>query len=249
MKLLSSILLVFVLSKGCSKEQNFSDVKIEYTASTRGFQKTITIEQNSFLVTHKRNSKPVLVKLTDEQWQKIGNLYSKIDLNTFNDLEGATKERTYDAKAHANMSISVKDKNYTTKGFDHTIPPVEIKEFVDYINEIAVNSEPINSILGNYLVETFMSNDVSTKEYYINFDKNNFSGFMGCNMYSGNYEVQNTKITLSGLISTKMYCENAMENENLWFKIAEKIASFKTESNSILLYDNDNKLVLKATKQ
>jgi len=249
MKLLSSILLVFILSKGCANEQDFSDVKIEYTASTRGFQKNIRIEKNSFSVVQKRNAKPVLVQLTDEQWQKIGNLYSKIDLNTFNDLEGATKERTYDAKAHANMTISVKDKNYETKGFDHTIPPVEIKEFVDYINEIAASIEVKNTILGNYKVELLSTIDVSTKEYFINFDNNKFSGFMGCNMYSGNYEIENTKITLSGMISTKKYCFDEMENENLWFKIAQEIKTYTTENNSVLLFDGDNKLVLKATKQ
>lgn len=249
MKSLFFILLVFILSKGCSQGQDFSDVKIVYGANTRGFHRTIAIEKNSFSVVHKRDAKPILVKLTDEQWKKIGNLYAKIDLNTFNELEGATKERAFDGKAHAEMTIKVKDKNYATKGFDHTIPPAKIKEFVDYINEIADNSVVQNPILGSYQVETLLSNDVQNKEYFISFDENKISGFMGCNMYSGNYTFENEKITLSGLISTKKYCENEMENENLWFKIAAEVNSFKTENNSILLFDNQNKLLLKATKQ
>jgi len=249
MKSLFSIFLVLVLSKGCSQEQDLSDVKIVYGANTRGFHRTIQIEKNSFSVVNKRDSKPVLIKLTDEQWKKIGNLYSKIDLKTYNDLEGATMERAFDGKAHADMTILVKDKTYTTKGFDHTIPPAKIKEFVDYINEIADNSINKNPILGSYSVEILVGNDVSKKEYFISFEENRVSGFMGCNMYSGTYKIEDETIAIMPLMSTKKYCMDEMENENLWFKKASEIATFEIDNKSILLYDSENNLVLKATKQ
>ena len=249
MKSLFSIFLVLVLSKGCSQEQDLSDVKIVYGANTRGFHRTIQIEKNSFSVVNKRDSKPVLIKLTDEQWKKIGNLYSKIDLKTYNDLEGATMERAFDGKAHADMTILVKDKTYTTKGFDHTIPPAKIKEFVDYINEIADNSINKNPILGSYSVEILVGNDVSKKEYFISFEENRVSGFMGCNMYSGTYKIEGETIAIMPLMSTKKYCMDEMENENLWFKKASEIATFEIDNKSILLYDSENNLVLKATKQ
>ncbi len=249
MKSLFSILLVLVLSKGCSQEQDLSDVKIVYGANTRGFHRTIQIEKNSFSIVFKRDAKPVVLELTDEQWEKIGNLYSKIDLKTFNDLEGATMERAYDGKAHADMTIIVKDKKYNTKGFDHTIPPAKIKEFVDYINEIADNSINKNPILGSYSVEILVGNDVSKKEYFISFEENRVSGFMGCNMYSGTYKIEGETIAIMPLMSTKKYCMDEMENENLWFKKASEIATFEIDNKSILLYDSENNLVIKATKQ
>jgi hypothetical protein len=52
-------------------------------------------------------------------------------------LEGATQERTYDGKAHANLTITKEDVVYTTKGFDHTIPPNKIKELVVTILKIS----------------------------------------------------------------------------------------------------------------
>jgi hypothetical protein len=40
-----------------------------------------------------------------------------------------------------------------------------------------------------------------------------------------------------------------MENETLWFKASTEVTSFKMENKTILLYDNENKLILKATKK
>ena len=249
MKSLFSIFLVFFLSKGCSQEQFISDVKISYGANSRGFHRTIQIENKTFSVINTRDGKPEVVELSDEQWNQLGKLYSKIDLKTFNDLEGPTMERAYDGKAHADMSIIVKDKTYTTKGFDHTIPPAKIKEFVDYINKLADDSVVKNPVLGSYSVEELLSNDVSKKEYFISFDAEKVSGFMGCNMYSGMYKLQNESISFGPMMSTRKYCENAMENETLWFKASTEVTSFKMENKTILLYNNENKLILKATKK
>ena len=249
MKALFSVFLVIFLSKGCAQEQELSDVKVVYGANTRGYHRMITIEKNTFSLVSQRDGKPSVIVLTDEQWKKIADLYGKIDLKTFNDLEGPTMERAYDGKPHADMSIIVKDKTYTTKGFDHTIPPVKIKEFVDYINKLADDAAVKNPVLGSYSVEELLSKDVSKKEYFISFDADKVSGFMGCNMYSGTYEFQEETISFGPLMATKKYCENEMENENLWLKSVSEITSFSIDGKSVLLFDNQGKLILKATKK
>ena len=94
-----------------------------------------------------------------------------------------------------------------------------------------------------------MSKDVSKKEYFISFDADKVSGFMGCNMYSGTYEFQEETISFGPLMATKKYCENEMENETSWFKVSSEVSTFKMENKTILLYDNENNLVLKATKK
>jgi len=249
MKALFSVFLVIFLSKGCAQEQELSDVKVVYGANTRGYHRMITIEKNTFSLVSQRDGKPSVIALTDEQWKKIADLYGKIDLKTFNELEGATMERAYDGKAHADMSILVKDKTYTTKGFDHTIPPVKIKEFVDYINKLADDSVVKNPVLGSYSVEELLSIDLSTKEYFISFDENKVSGFMGCNMYSGTYKLTNENIIISPLMATKKYCENEMKNEDVWFKSVSNVSRFEIENKTIFLLDSDNKVILKATKK
>lgn len=137
MKLLFTIFLSVFLTKGCSEYKDLEKVKMVYEANSRGFHKTITIENKTFFVTNSRNEKPHEVKLTDEEWKLIADLFNKVDLSTYNDLEGATQERTYDGKAHANLTITKEEVVYTTKGFDHTIPPNKIKELVVSILKIS----------------------------------------------------------------------------------------------------------------
>ena len=179
MKIMFTVFLSIFLSKGCAQEQELAEVKVVYGANTRGYHRTITIENNTFSLISKRDEKPSVISLTEQQWSKIGSLYSKIDLKTFNNLEGITMERAHDGKAHADMTIVVKDKTYTTKGFDHTIPPAKIKEFVDYINQLADDAVSNNPILGSYSVETLLSKDIRKKDYFISFDADKISGFMG----------------------------------------------------------------------
>ena len=249
MKIMLSIFLSIFLSKSCAQDQELSDIKVVYGASTRGYHKIITIEKNTFSLVSERDGQPKVINLTDEQWKRIADLYNKIDLKTFNDLEGETMERAYDGKPHADMSIVVKDKTYTTKGFDHTIPPAKIKEFVDYINKLADDSVAKNPVLGSYVVEELVNKNVSEKDYFISFDKEKVSGFMGCNMFSGSYITNLENITFSALVSTRKHCENEMENENLWLKSVSEITSFSIDGKSVLLFDNKGKLILKATKK
>ncbi|MFD2908503.1 META domain-containing protein [Flavobacterium ardleyense] len=244
-----TIFLAVFLSNGCAQEQDLKDVKITYGANSRGYNRVIEIENGKFTVVSNRDENPAAVTLSEEQWNKIADLYAKIDLKTFNDLEGATMERAHDGKAHADMTITVKDKKYTTKGFDHTIPPAQIKEFVDYINELADNSVVKNPIAGSYSVESLLSKDIKDKDYFISFEQDKISGFMGCNLYSGTYEVNDSSISIGALAATRKYCQNEMDYESTWMKIASEVNNFQLEDKTISLFDSDNKLLLKATKK
>lgn len=137
MKLLLTIFLSVFLAKGCSEYKDLEKVKMVYEANNRGYHKTITIENKTFFVTNARNEKPHEVKLTDAEWKSLADLFKKVDLSTFNDLEGATQKRHYDALAHANLTITKEEVVYLTKGFDHTIPPNQIKDLVDLILKLS----------------------------------------------------------------------------------------------------------------
>lgn len=137
MKLLITIFISLFITKGCSEYKELEKVKISYEANNRGFHKSINIENKTFFVTNKRDEKAYEVKLTDEEWKMLADLFKKVDLTTYNKLEGPTQERFYDGKPHANLTITKDDMVYATLGFDHTIPPAKIKDLVDLIVKLS----------------------------------------------------------------------------------------------------------------
>jgi putative lipoprotein len=50
----------------------------------------------------------------------------------------------------------------------------------------------------------------------------NFNGNMGCNSFSGKYNLNGDKITFSSIISTEMYCENTSGQETEVLSILSK---------------------------
>lgn len=137
MKLLFTIILSVFLTKGCSEYKDLEKVKMVYEANNRGYHKTVIIENKTFFVTNIRDGKATEIKLSDSEWKSLADLFKNVDLSTYNELEGATQQRHYDGKAHANLTITKEDKVYTTKGFDHTIPPTQIKKLVDTILKLS----------------------------------------------------------------------------------------------------------------
>jgi hypothetical protein len=137
MKILLTIFISLFLTKGCSEYKELEKVKMVYEANTRGYHKTVTIENKTFFVTNIRNEKAHEIKLTDAEWKSVADMLKKIDLTTYNKLEGPTQERILDGKPYANLTITKDKIEYTTLGFDHTIPPTEIKELVDAIVKIS----------------------------------------------------------------------------------------------------------------
>jgi hypothetical protein len=133
MKAIIIILFSIFSVKGCMEYKELEKVKIFYEANSRGFHQSILIENKTFRVINKRDTKGELITLTDAQWKNLADLFNKIDLDSFNELKGPTEQRFYDGKPHANITITKDEKEFTTLGFDAGIPPVKIKEFVDTI--------------------------------------------------------------------------------------------------------------------
>ncbi|WP_338410272.1 hypothetical protein [uncultured Flavobacterium sp.] len=139
MKLILTLFISLLLTKGCSEYKELEKSKIVYEASSRGYFKMIIIENKTLLIQNVREGKAQEVKLTDLEWKKLATLFKKIDLSTYNTLEGPTQERYYDGKPHANLSFTKDKVDYVTLGFDHTIPPAQIKELVDAILKLSQN--------------------------------------------------------------------------------------------------------------
>lgn len=133
MRLIILLILNIIPYTGCATYNQLEQIKVIYRAESHGLYLSVKIENNKFYVSNVRNESYHEVNLKDSEWKSLAHLYNEIDLTTFEKLKGATDYREYDKKALGNLYIIKNEKEYKTLGFDHTIPPREIKSFVDMI--------------------------------------------------------------------------------------------------------------------
>jgi len=69
------------------------------------------------------------------------------------------------------------------------------------------------------------------------------SGFGGCNRFFGSYEQTNSTLKITGLGSTKMYCQETMAVEDKYFKALQEVQSHSLKQKALYLLD-DNKVIL-----
>ena len=138
MKLISCFLLSLFLSKGCVNQpkQDFSKSTLTYTAETRGYFNQIIITNNTVYISKDRETRlpSVQLELSKEQQKKVLSYLKAIDVPNLAQLKAPTEKRFYDGAAIGNLSISHKGETYSTSGFDHGNPPVEIEQLVTFMN-------------------------------------------------------------------------------------------------------------------
>ena len=138
MKLISCFLLSLFLSKGCVNQpkQDFYKSTLTYTAETRGFYMQITIEDKELRITKNRETRlpSVQITLSKEQQKKVLSYLKAIDVPNLAQLKAPTEKRFYDGAAIGNLSVSHNQETYSTSGFDHGNPPVEIEQLVTLMN-------------------------------------------------------------------------------------------------------------------
>lgn len=73
------------------------------------------------------------------------------------------------------------------------------------------------------------------------------SGFGGCNRFFGSYEQINSTLKITGLGSTKMYCQETMAVEDKYFKALQEVQSHSLKQNTLYLLD-DKEVILEFTQ-
>jgi hypothetical protein len=141
MKLFTLIFLSLFLHKSCDSQTKI-DLKTavsEYTANSRGFYQKITIQDQIVSISKDRsgNVKPIVTKISDNDWKELIGYLESIELDDLAGLKAPTEKRFYDGAAIANLEIIYKDKSYKTNSFDHGYPPESIKKIVNKINSFA----------------------------------------------------------------------------------------------------------------
>ncbi len=135
MRIVSLLLLTLFIATGCcsQKKADMKSTQIEYSAMSRGYYKSIVVQNKSVSVVKERNAEAVKSNIDDAKWNKIVDAYSKVNLENLNTLKAPTDKRTYDGAAIGNLKITKDGKTYETAGFDNGFPPKEIEKLVNLL--------------------------------------------------------------------------------------------------------------------
>ena len=139
MRILSILLLtVFIVGGCCSqKKVDMKSTQIEYSAQSRGYYKSIVVENKSVSVTKERNGETVKSEIDEAKWNKIVDAFSKVNLEGLSSLKAPTDKRTYDGAAIGNLKIVKDGKTYETPGFDNGFPPKVIEKLVNLLVDVS----------------------------------------------------------------------------------------------------------------
>lgn len=139
MRILSLLLLTVFIASGCcsQKKVDMTSTQIEYSAHSRGYYKSIVVQNQTVSVTNGRDQKSVENKIDDAKWNEIVKEFSKVDLDKLSSLKAPTDKRTYDGAAIGNLKITQNQKTYETAGFDNGFPPKEIEKLVNLLVDFA----------------------------------------------------------------------------------------------------------------
>lgn len=135
MRIVSLLLLTLFIATGCcsQKKVDMTSTQIEYSAHSRGYYKSIVLENKSVTVTKERNAEPVKSNIDETKWNKIVDAFSKVNLDSLSTLKAPTDKRTYDGAAIGNLKVIQNGKTYETPGFDNGFPPKEIEKLVNLL--------------------------------------------------------------------------------------------------------------------
>lgn len=75
----------------------------------------------------------VQTAVSDQDWNKLNELISKLDLNKFDTWEGPTQKRFHDGARATVITIESNGKTYTSQAFDEGNPPAELNDLYQYL--------------------------------------------------------------------------------------------------------------------
>ena len=132
MKTIFTIFLSVFLAKGCAAQNGaIEQATVVYEAMSRGYFKSVIIENKKVYTINKRDGAREEVELTEKEWNELGNAFEEIKLDKMEQMKAPTEKRTYDGALQANVTITLKGETFTTPGFDHQFPPKGIEKFIN----------------------------------------------------------------------------------------------------------------------
>ena len=107
-----------------------------------------------------------------------------------------------------------------------------------------------SEISGKYSVKTLNSNNENLGNLIFDFnsEEKRLAITTDCNNITAEYEIGKNKLKFSNAISTRKFCQGAMDNENTISKVLPKIEKFSFSEKELKLLSNDNKVLISLIK-
>jgi hypothetical protein len=138
-------LIIIFLFCSCSalRTQTNSDIqKIEFTSSTRGFQKQLIFTKDSIFIKINSAMDPSLsrnyaAKFSAPEWANLTSTLKEVDLSKLYSLAGPTNKRAVDAALSSTIKITDKSgMQNTSPDFDDYNPNAKLRKLLDAIQQI-----------------------------------------------------------------------------------------------------------------
>lgn len=126
-------------SKSAQTKNENSISKLTLDKVTRGSNSQLVITKNETMHSEMLlgNGSDASKRETDQNdWDKINQLVSKLDLNKLNLWEAPTQARFHDGAMATTISIEANGETYNSQSFDEGQPPAELKELYDYLESL-----------------------------------------------------------------------------------------------------------------
>ncbi len=98
-------------------------------------------------------------------------------------------------------------------------------------------------VLNEIYTDTTKQEVLSKAFIKFNQEKKTAGGNGGCNSFGSSTIINDNKISFTGIISTKMYCEGVQATEDAFFKQLEKVKRFEIKEKTLLLFGDKDLLL------
>ncbi|MCL6219646.1 META domain-containing protein [Zunongwangia pacifica] len=107
-----------------------------------------------------------------------------------------------------------------------------------------------SEISGKYSVKTLDNSTENLGNLIFDFNSENktLAVTTDCNNIGASYEISKNKLTFSNAISTRKFCQGAMQNENTISKVLRNIEKFSFSEKELKLLSNDNQILISLIK-
>ncbi len=119
---------------------------------------------------------------------------------------------------------------------------------------VACSSAPKTDVTGDWKLVSYgdAASPISALpgiDTSIKFEKGQLSGNVGCNSFSGNYEMKDAAIIFESMMSTEMFCEETSPQEQGVLSVLSNTTNLKMNGNTLTITSADGASVVNLTRK
>lgn len=119
----------------CDKQKNVAIETIEFSSLTRGYQKKVTIRQDSTTTSVQGRGEDSMQKsiTSRDEWDNLIKAIQSIDVNHISDLKSPSMKRAFDGAMHSSIRIVTKQGEVYEHAFDDENPHPALSQLLSVI--------------------------------------------------------------------------------------------------------------------